>query len=271
MQSSAMVAIRTMIMITCLVAVPLAAVFGTALPKVVKTALGIRSHEVTWNDPHSDEEPKPPSVLSVEDFASSPHAEAGLPLNAGGPASRLPTAHITDVRPIDDTASAEAAVETAPLWRPPARTAQVLTERNTTAQFAPAPSAAHVDVAARHGEPRTEALQKTVYSQPSRDPDEDESLDEPEYNRLVPIERPASDNALSEGERQLRQLGATYFRLETWGVEGNLYRCSCNVALKPGSRATRHFQAIEAAPSQAIGAVIKQVDAWRARTQTTSD
>jgi hypothetical protein len=268
MQSSAMVAIRTMIMITCLVAVPLAAVFGTALPKVFKSAFGGREQSFSWDHSGVDDEPRPPSVLTVEEF-SSPQTVTQADIQSIGArqAPRLPTAHITGVRAIDDAAAAQAVVETAPLWNPPPRTAQAPKSRDMTAHFAPSPVPRRIDEHGSRNEPRTEALQKTVYSQPHKEPPLDESSDDDsqDADQLVPVERPAGENALSDGERRLRQLGATYYRLETWGGDGHLYRCSCNIAVNPGSRATRHFEAIEAAPSQAIGAVIKQVDTWRER------
>ncbi|HWB09126.1 MAG TPA: hypothetical protein VG826_07880 [Pirellulales bacterium] len=135
-----------------------------------------------------------------------------------------------------------------------------------TAHFAPSPLPHRIDDSGR--EPRAGGLQKTVYSQPrgelAESPGEDLAEDQ---GALVAVDRSsgAADNVLADGERRLRRLGATYYRLETWGGEGRYYRCSCNIAVSAGSRATRHFEAIEAEPSRAIDAVIKQVDAWRAR------
>jgi hypothetical protein len=270
MQSSAMVAIRTMIMISCLVAVPLAAVFGTALPKAVQSAFGGRSRSYSWHhSPAGDDEPSPPSVLTMDEpgpklrVAAQSHHEPVVAAES----PRLPTAHITGVRPIEDAVAAQV-VETAPLWNPSPRVAQAPKSRDMTAHFAPLPLPRRTDT---RSEPRTSGLQKTVYSQPYREPSDDDepTADKPiQDGQIVSLQRPAAaaSNALTEGERRLRQLGASYYRLEAWGGDAHLYRCSCNIALSPGSRATRHFEAIEAEPSQAIDAVIKQVDAWRART-----
>jgi hypothetical protein len=280
MQSSAMVALRTVIMITCLVAVPLAAVFGTALPKIVKTAFDGHGKTSPWNQPADDDEPAPPSVVAVDDV--KPRRVAASPTNAEPTAAesgpRLPIAHITGVRPVDDTVAAtprKAAVETAPLWSPPPRTARAPQTRDMTAHFAPSPLPHRTDEPRSRHEPRLGGLQKTVYSQPNREPGEPTAGDSAEERRaLVAVEPPAAsgspaDNVLAEGEQRLRGLGATYYRVETWGGEGQFYRCSCNVAVAAGSRATRHFEAIEAAPSRAIEAVIKQVSAWRARRRNS--
>ena len=268
MQSSAMVALRTMIMITCLVAVPLAAVVGTALPKVVKSAIDGRDSSFFSRDGVTSDEPRPPvahSVLAADDsIATAVPTPSGHDLAAASE-PRQPTAHITGVRPIDDE-PAEAVVQTAPLWNRSPRTASSPRNRDTTAHFAPSPRLhGRAAAARRRAEPRADGLQKTVYSPPDED---DSAVPSPgtdgDDDRMVPIERPAGQNSFAESERRLRDLGAIYYRLETWGADAEFYRCSCSVALSPRSRATRHFEAIDAAPSQAIDAVIKQVDAWRA-------
>jgi hypothetical protein len=268
MQSSAMVALRTVIMITCLVAVPLAAVFGTALPKVVQSAFD-RGKTSPWSRPATTEDEPAPPVLAVEDLNPTAPAQPGPESSVADNSLRLPIAHITGVRPIDEgllTPPSAATVQTAPLWNPPPpRTAQAPKTRDMTAHFAPSPVPHRMDEAHARHEPRAGGLQKTVYSQPHGEAAEDSAED---HDRLVAVERADSgraDNVLADGERRLRRLGATYYRLETWGGDGQLYRCSCNIAVSAGSRVTRHFEAIEAAPSQAIEAVIKQVDAWRAR------
>ena len=273
MQSSAMVALRTMIMITCLVAVPLAAVMGTALPKVVKSALDGRDSSFFSRDGVTSDEPRPPVTQSV--LAADDSTETAVPAPSGHELAaadepRPPTAHIIGVRPIDDepaqAATKEVVVQTAPLWNRSPRTASSPRNRDTTAHFAPSPRL-HGRTAAprRRGEPRSEGLQKTVYSPPDEDESEAQSPGaDGDDDRMVPVERPAGENSFAESERRLRELGAIYYRLESWGADAEFYRCSCSVALSPRSRATRHFEAIDAAPSQAIDAVIKQVDAWRA-------
>ena len=269
MQSSAMVALRTMIMITCLVAVPLAAVVGTALPKVVKSALDRRDSSFFSRDGvASDDRPAAVPHSDATDPVTPPPSEPELTDARAAP--RLPSAHITGVRTIDDDAPAAPVVETAPLWNPSRRTASSPRNRDMTAHFAPSPLHGSEAAVRRRGEPRTNALKKTVYFEPDEDgPTQLSAPDAPDKEEsLVPVERPAGDNPFADSERRLRELGAIYYRLETWGDEGRFYRCSCNVALSPRGRATRHFEAIDAAPSQAIGAVIKQVDAWRASKAT---
>jgi hypothetical protein len=286
MQSSAMVALRTMIMIVCLVAVPLAAVFGTALSKAVKSAFGYRE---AWQPSKLAEDEQPPRVDSLALAADNdprilqPTPEAtSQPQTEQRESPILPHAKITGVRALPEvptTAAADKAdepmIETAPLWNPAPRTARTPRDRQMTTHFVPAPapqrdilrqgrvdsvqSNTNAAVARRRSARRTESLQQTVYSPP------DEVESPSDTDGLVPVERVANDGALADSERRLRELGATYYRLEIWGDEGNFYRCSCSVPISPRGRAMRHFEAIESAPSQAINVVIKQVETWRSR------
>ena len=67
-------------------------------------------------------------------------------------------------------------------------------------------------------------------------------------------------------EKRLRELGATYYLLETWGPSGDRYRFYCTVALagEGDSGHNRVFQAMDADPLQAMTNVLAQVEAFRA-------
>ncbi len=290
MQSSAMVALRTMTMIVCLVAVPLAAVLGTTLPKVVKSAFGHRETQQPGKvtEPisaaHADDRGLPAAEAEAHEMAplvaegESPHATQ---------AAALPEAHITGVRLADDAPPAalesvadQPPIETAPLWNPSPRTASTARGGETSTHFVPAsplegddwqrrqPGAGdpQPSYGARQPSRRDDSLRKTVYSPPDEDdPPLNQSDNPPGNQRLLPVERVSNDGALADGQRRLNALGVKYYRLEPWGGEGAFYRCKCNVPFSPSGRATRHFDAIESAPSLALEAVIKQVEAWRAK------
>lgn len=264
MQSSAMVALRTMVMVTCLVAVPLAAVVGTALPKVLKSALqgqtASLSSEAGAPGAARDDDPQPPVVQGpllaggTDETTSATAPDAG-PLAGPAAVDSVLVARITGVRPavagpvatISDVRPATGIAQTAPLWSAPPRTARSSVGRHTSAHsHAPRP------------------LLKTDYSPPPVQPapaPADVGSDAP----LASLTRPAGPNdSFARSERRLRELGATHYRLETWGAEGEFYRCTCNIPVRPRSPAARHFESIEPAPSEAIETVIRQVERWRA-------
>jgi hypothetical protein len=69
----------------------------------------------------------------------------------------------------------------------------------------------------------------------------------------------ASDLSLSIQQR-LRQLGATYYLLEPWGGQQQLYRFCCKIAVGGDPNCTRYFEAIEADPLRAMSKVLAQIE-----------
>ncbi len=64
-------------------------------------------------------------------------------------------------------------------------------------------------------------------------------------------------------ERKLRSYGATYYLLETWGNEGELYRFHCKMAVGNNPSYTRHFEATDRDSLRAMSQVLERVEAWR--------
>jgi hypothetical protein len=62
---------------------------------------------------------------------------------------------------------------------------------------------------------------------------------------------------------RLRQLGATYYLLESWGSEQQMYRFYCKMAIGGSADYTRYFEATSADPLQAMLDVVRQVEAWK--------
>jgi len=77
-----------------------------------------------------------------------------------------------------------------------------------------------------------------------------------------------ADDRLATLQRYLRQLGATYYRLESWGNEGPRFRFECRVAFDRASPCARHFEATDRDAMQAIAEVVRQVEAWVAAERT---
>jgi hypothetical protein len=64
-------------------------------------------------------------------------------------------------------------------------------------------------------------------------------------------------------ERRLRDYGATYYRLETWGDAGEFYRFHCKMAVGNNPNYTQQFEATHGDALQAMTSVLEQVEAWR--------
>ncbi|HEV3004696.1 MAG TPA: hypothetical protein VGX78_09550 [Pirellulales bacterium] len=252
MQSSGMVAFRATIMIACMVVLPLVAVLGTALPKVVQTAI------------HSSDRPTP--LAGDGSSTSSPQSPRKTAATDATPAEMqdvLPRGRITSVRSVGSEFSGVVADHppgatadrkpqaTASLWsrdvpkapKPSPRGAErkLPRQQQSTPPNGPPPQ--------RRGD---SALRATAYSEPVESEADPSSENSP------------CDDALSHGERRLRELGMASYRLETWGVTGELYRFSCQVALSNRGQAMKHFEATETSPAKVIESVLQQVEAWQA-------
>jgi hypothetical protein len=61
-------------------------------------------------------------------------------------------------------------------------------------------------------------------------------------------------------QERLRRLGATYYLLESWGNQQQMYRFFCKMAVGGSSDYTRCFEATQSDPLQAMLAVLHQVE-----------
>jgi hypothetical protein len=97
-----------------------------------------------------------------------------------------------------------------------------------------------------------------------------------DYQESSPTSRLAvcdgSENAMSTAsaadpfgsiQYRLRQLGATYYLLESWGSEQQLYRFYCKMAVGGNADYTRSFEAIHADKLQAMREVLRDVEVWK--------
>jgi hypothetical protein len=73
---------------------------------------------------------------------------------------------------------------------------------------------------------------------------------------------PSADPFHSIQDR-LRQLGATYYLLESWGNQQQMYRFYCKMAVGGSTAYTRYFEATARDPVQSMADVLRQVETWR--------
>ena len=62
---------------------------------------------------------------------------------------------------------------------------------------------------------------------------------------------------------RLRELGATYYLLESWGNRQQMFRFYCKMAVGGNPNYTHYFEAMESDPLQAMRQVLAQVETWR--------
>ncbi len=75
------------------------------------------------------------------------------------------------------------------------------------------------------------------------------------------------DDGFTLIQQRLRELGATYFLLESWGSQGQLYRFYCKMAIGGNANYNRYFEATDVDPIRVMSKVLKEVEAWRGGRQ----
>jgi hypothetical protein len=65
-------------------------------------------------------------------------------------------------------------------------------------------------------------------------------------------------------ETRLQELGATSYRLESWGQDGSFFHFHCRMAVDGCPGCTRHFEHVAPGAAEAMTAVLAEVETWRA-------
>ena len=210
-QSSVVVVFRALVMMACLIAIPLAALFGASLPEALKAI-----QQGRWpTSAHVAQASADPGNSSEEPakFEPTPHA-APVP-GAAAIAVSAPTAASEPVQAATATCPPAMPADWPKEGSPPASPVVPVSFEGTSQAIAP------------------------------RDSRSDSSADP--FIRI---------------QDRLRSLGATYYCLEAWGGQQQLYRFYCQMAVGGNANYTRYFEKIESSPLRAMTAVLQQVETW---------
>ena len=258
MESSAALLFRALVMLACLIIVPLAAIFGSAFPEVVKSVLVDRLIPPGGSAPASQTAGGPPPAThwpAGADDAPRWPAHSGAPVAAGPWAANNAAANEIPAMPVitpqspggNVAASFAAPAETSGLgW--PAKGAGV---RQASTGFDVPPPGMNTPPPGSQSPGPPSFGPDRAEQQPGRPAGE------------IGLGAPGPDR-FSSIERRLRQYGATYYLLEAWGSEGQLYRFHCKMAMANNPSYTRHFEATDSDALRAMDHVVEQIEAWRA-------
>jgi hypothetical protein len=279
MQSSTTVACRAGVILVCLVAIPLAALFGTKVPALVAQLLsrdwhlGVDLGLLTGESPPGDATPAGPETCE------SPWSRSDGAANLGG---RLNQSSVHPLPSNGPTGEVFAGYEAPVGEAPTARLANWQEGAGSLGVDSGSPQGLPVDVGtsfspgfppAVPGSPRT--LLATVASgaatgqRETNPPCEGRSASpggEPDSSRTPRGPLPGTEQ-MAALEQKLRGQGATYYALETWGAAGQYYRFHAKMAVDGDPSCARHFEAVRDDAVQAMASVLEQVERWRAAQQ----
>lgn len=284
-QTSATLTFRALVMATCAVALPLIALFGTSLPDTLKQILqrqfGVNVANFSlssWTGSASGAGPAGPNALDMT---------AGAPLRAAepGPGGLISPSGLSQPSSVQANIAPTAALAPGYVSTPTSLPVPPALAAPPTA-LAALPAAAPVaSFTAQSSATPLTAATRVASAWPDRP-----ALAESASAGVVPAGFqaqmdtaragratadaaalvPAGAAAAGSGDRfsvmqsRLKQLGATYTLLESWGSKGDLYRFYCKLAIGGNVNYTRYFEATDPDSFSAMAKVLQQVEAWRA-------
>lgn len=256
--SSGAVFLRAMVMLACVVAIPAAAVFGTALPEpakqflrqqwsVLQQQMGIAANSVAATEAPRFVPDAPRASLSVSSGqASGPLGMAAAPAGVA-PGQPAP--------PQGWPGNPGAMVANGPATSP-------WNSGNAPTGVIPVNYETPADRRIEGPGPSSPAGALTPVEQtPGLFPPAGPSAAAP----MTPLpQNPSAAGSLIDVQQRLRALGSTYSLLESWGAQTPVYRFYCKMAIGGNPNYTRYFEATDANPMQAMASVLQQVEVWRA-------
>ena len=237
-QSSATVALRALVMLVCLVVVPLAAIFGTSIPSSLRQPLeryfGINSGSTTTAALSEAPRYVPNAASTPSPLVSAENPPAAMPPVAS-PSPLLPASAPLLVNPLGSPQN------------------QAWDTDRASSTIIPAGYQAPLEPA------KPDLPLVPLAGAPARNPDGTDA------NGTAYRDAPSGQSdRFTSIQQRLRELGATYFLLESWGSQGQLYRFYCKMAIGGNSNYSRYFEATDPDAIRVMSKVLGEVEAWRA-------
>lgn len=258
MQNSTTRALRAIILLACLIVIPLVALFGTALPELAARFLeGGLGGEAAPAGESLAEAPRFCSEGQPAVSAVGPQgADVGEVVPAhGGPASgrEVPAGYNLSVdQAARPSSGAENLGVAGPVAVNPVSASPVMAAPGMCVSDSPSVGAA---VSPMSGSPLSGNSPVPL-----------------DANRTEPsvVTNAGSPPSSAEGgsfvriQNRLRDLGAVYYKLESWGSQQQLFRFQCEMAVGSGPGLTRHFEAVDNDPLMAMHKALVEAEAWHA-------
>jgi hypothetical protein len=226
---------RALVMLACLALVPFLCLYGKRLPDFAQAVMEAYKSHTHADSPANSQ---PAAGGEAPPFAGAARSDAPATLTNRGLKARP-----LDRRPGDKARVASQASFNVPVDGPKASGASEHGIGGTTSTTS----------GAANGSPDAQSSGQSpdVAVGASKDPSNSSDGCTVQFRRM---------------EQRLRDLGATYYLLETWGTNGDRYRFFCKMSLAGNADYNRNriFQATAADPMQAMQDVLSQVEQWRA-------
>jgi hypothetical protein len=222
---------RALVMMVCLIAIPLAALFGSSLPDAIKAL-----KEGRW-----------PTLATAVQGPAAAKSSATLeePPKFEPPAAPMANTAATTVPPPVGTVEQGPTQVPSPMPTPTPLPTPLPSEPPALASSCPP------DGMQRPASAVVPTHYETTADPVARPP------------RLSPAPaQPAESDPYTKIQNRLRQLGATYYLLESWGGQQQKYRFYCKMAVGGNPNYPQIFEANDTDPLRAMSQVLQQVESW---------
>lgn len=281
-----MVLFRAVVMLSCLVLIPMAAIFGSAFPSLIQCCLPDSWRAVAKNSTEASSGAVPAFGPARSSLASNSEPAPQWPstANRGVTANGQSTGNGPSMNASDahSTSPGSASLAAAPTW-PDAegRTASVPIRRNNADGGAAVAGGYDRQgnvpaVFSAPAETATERSRAVNLAGATRAPvtaplaNNDMAAQSPAGANTAAAWPSASSGAAAEGtdrfsgiEQRLRSYGATHYHLETWGARGELYRFQCQMPAASSGAASPSFEAVDSNALEAMQRVVQQIETLR--------
>jgi hypothetical protein len=235
MANSFQMALRGGIMIVTMVAIPLLAIFGKQLPELLEGIYRGNTKSEQWQ------------ARPAQTMAAAPHAPGTNP--AAAPAQHVGLSDAPAFQP-STTGSLNPTNTNAPKLEPPPLASNAFQ------------SAQPLPLSPSMSSPRSNNLGQALPPSTLRD-----QAVNPAANHAAPMATDLTSAAFKQGQQRLRELGASYFKLETTGEATERYRAVCQIA-PVGNNPVQTFTSIHVEPLTALNDVIAQIERSRSGRST---
>ncbi len=279
---------RLSVLAVCLIVIPLIALFGGSLPELTRTVLDrYWNGEVIAAEQTLEEAPRFEPTVAIRAPAELSHRAAAPLFREAAVEAGLPRGE--QVTPAFSRQADLKAAKSQEVF--PVVSSQLPTNKTQTNRFVPASAqampipAGESDLASGSRFPQeipftAQPVSFTETGKKGSGSIAASPMAPPSSSALVPIapvspQEPffpagkgdAQADRFSQIQSRLRQLGAVYYRLETWGDRPQGFRFHCQMGIEGQSRLAQQFEATDTVAVRAMQRVLAEVESWHAQRQ----
>jgi hypothetical protein len=266
-----MVLFRALVMLSCLVLIPMAAIFGSAFPNLIQCCLPDSWRAVVKNTTGSASGDAPTFGSSRTGLAAESDPAPQWPSTSSGSQAHVSSPSAASLASAPTWPEPDGRTGSVPVRRTVANQAQTPTtgaydkQGNVPAVFsAPAETGAERPRAANVAGTNTMSVGAAASKRGDSAAQNGSTANTaPVWPSTVSSSSTDSTDRFTSIEQRLRSYGAVHYHLETWGTHGELYRFQCQMPAAAVGATSPSFEAVDSNALEAMQRVLQQIETLR--------